>query len=224
MKSFNEGNIQLFNKTILDDAFNDTYQNEDLYNGYISGTVQLNRLLDNKDIQRIRDITDPRQVLNVGAGQANLTLFPRHTQVENLEPCPQRKKEGTIEGWSENIPNNAHSYDVIVCWGVLCFVRGLPETMIEFNRVLKQYGHLVVDTVTYSTMALAQTVHPDSFVRWAGLFGFELEEKIEFGEHYHQRMGYRFKRVANFDPTRFRMPQCEGKINNYLPERDWFMR
>jgi hypothetical protein len=224
MKSFNEETIKLFNKTILEDEFNDKYQNDDIYDGFVSGGKEMIRLLNTDDLMRELDSDDiPRHVLNVGAGQADLrVIFPPNTKIFDLEPCPQRKTVDTIEGWSENIEGN--SFDVVVCWGVLCFVRSLPETLIEFNHILYKGGNLITDVVEYSTMPLPQTVNPDNFVRWINLFGFELEERIKFGNPYHKRVGYRFTKFEEFNHKRFLMPQCEGKINNFLPERDWFLK
>ncbi len=224
IKSYNERNIHLFNRTILEDEFNDYFQNEDIYFGEVSGIKQLGRLL---NIEQIFGTKSSEIIfLNVGSGRQSLErLLPENALMYYLEPCPQRSTEHTVEGWSENMNMTNEGADVILCWGVLCFVRSLPETMIEFNRVLKKGGLLIADVVTYSTMALPQTVNPDNFVRWVKLFGFDLEEKIEFGyETYHRRVGYRFSKFENFNYRRLMMPQCEGKINNFLPERDWFMR
>lgn len=225
MKSYNENVINLFNKTILEDEFNDEYQNKDIYNGIVSGAKELARLTNTEALMQVRMNDDIRRVLNVGSGQFDLILFPTNTSVINLEPCPQRMNESTTGGWSENIEGvTDKEMDIIICWGVLCFVRSLPETMMEFNRVLKMGGTLITDVVSYSTMPLPQTVNPDNFVRWVKLFGFDLEEKIPFGDTHHTRVGYRLTKFEDFNFKRLRMPQCEGKINNYLPERDWFMR
>lgn len=225
MKSYNEETINLFNQTILEDEFDDNLQNNDIYNGFVSGAKELARLLDVKEIQTPFESDDCHRVLNVGAGQAQLMpLFLPGTIITDLEPCPQRVTKNAVEGWCEAIPGNLVLQDIIVCWGVLCFVRSLPEALINFNKALIMEGYLIVDVVEFSTMPLPQTVNPDSFVRYMQLFGFELEERISFGYYYHKRVGYRFKMVENFDYKRLRMPQCGAKINNYLPERDWFMR
>lgn len=225
MKSFNEETIGLFNRTILEDEFNDKFQNDDIYEGFVSGGKELERLLDTQELMAMLDSDEERHILNVGSGQADLkTMFPPGTLIDNLEPCPQRESLGVIEGWSENIPNTVVGYDAVICWGVLCFVRSLPETLIEFNRVLGLGGFLITDIVEYSTMPLPQTVNANNFVRWINLFGFDLEERIKFGNPYHKRVGYRFTKFEEFNYKRLRMPQCEGKINNYLPERDWFLR
>jgi hypothetical protein len=224
MKSYDEETIELFNLSIIEDEFDDKLQNNDIYDGFVSGGKELERLISTKDIMTDKS-PDELHVLNVGAGQADLkVIFPPNSLIINLEPCPQRVTENTIEGWCEAVPEDLVLQDVVICWGVLCFVRSLPETLINFNRVLFRGGYLIVDVVTFSTMPLPQTVHPDSFIRYVRLFGFELEERINFGPEYHQRVGYRFKLVEEFNYKRLRMPQCGEKINNYLPERDWFMR
>jgi len=106
---------------------------------------------------------------------------------------------------------------------VLCFLRSLPEALIEFNDHLKIGGKLVVDVVARTVMPLAQTSDPDSFIRFMQLYGFELEHRIPFGSDTHVREGFRFKKVRDFDPAYLRIPQCTGKINNFLYERDWFL-
>ena len=102
IKSYNERNIHLFNRTILEDEFNDYFQNEDIYFGEVSGIKQLGRLL---NIEQIFGTKSSEIIfLNVGSGRQSLErLLPENALMYYLEPCPQRSTEHTVEGWSENM-------------------------------------------------------------------------------------------------------------------------
>lgn len=214
-KSWDEDTIRLFNLSILEDQFDDVKQNDSAYDGQMSGIEELKSLCAR---------TEMPSVLNVGAGGSHLD-FLSGSRIHNLEPAPSRDTDldTKIEGWCENIETNTR-FDGIVCWGTFCFVRSVPESLIQFNRRLCQGGHLILDTVSFTTCPLAQTVHPDCFVRYADLFGFGLEIRLEFGPWYHRREGYHFRKYNDFDHRRLMMPQSKGEINNFLEERDWYLR
>lgn len=210
-ESFNVTTIHTLNKAILEDEFDDKTQNVNNYEGVISGNDVLKSLLRHESL-------DSMKGLNVGAASHELP-----GDWYNLEPCPQRATEKTIQGWSENIPTNV-CFDLIICWGTLCFVRSLPETLVQFNLRLLQNGRLYVDIVRETVMPLAQTVHGPSFIRYMSLFGFSLCEYHHFGHETHQRTGFRFEKVREFDYRYLRIPQCTGKVNNFLWERDWYLQ
>jgi len=223
MKSYNEETIKLLNDSILLDEFDDVLQNKTAYEGRISGGDVLKGI-----VKRVGyNLTGPLTLLNTGAGSYDIAKIWKGIPLNNifdLEPCPQRKTDSALEGWCENIPLGSKAVDVILCWGVLCFVRSLPETLVQFNRVLTPGGFLIVDTVSYTTMPLPQTCHPESFVRYASMFGFNLFEMNPFGPNHHRRVGFLFRKDEEFNPARMRMPQSTGEIKNYLPERDWYLK
>ena len=209
----NQDNLEAWSRTILEDEFNDTTQNEHRGNKLVSGEATLGKL------RMMGGFQTP--TLDVGCGRGSETVFDFL-----LDPCPERAATNpkVKHGWLECLPFGPRYIGFVQAWGVLCFVRSLVESMMEVNRVLRSGGIFVFDVVTYTTMPLAQTVDGPSFIRWAGLFGFELQAQIPFGWEYHRRLGLRLKKVSDFDPARFRMPQSDtGKIHNYLTTRDWFM-
>jgi len=223
MKSYDEKTIELLNSTILNDEFNDEQQNKEAYGGLMSGERIMNDLI----LKAGNVLREPFTILNIGAGQGTTERIFEDSAVEDLydmEPCLTRKTDNAIEGWCENIPAEVRAFNLILCWGVLCFVRSLPETLVQFNRVLKTGGFLIVDTVAYTTMPLAQTVNPDCFVRYMSMFGFTLYDRAGFGPEYHNRVGFLFKKTEDFNPARMRMPQSTGEIKNYLVERDWYLK
>jgi hypothetical protein len=223
MKSYDVKTIEIINSSILEDEFNDASQNKNAYDNKISGENILQGFINHAGYYLKR----PFSLLNVGAGQGILSKLLEDStvsQIQNLEPCPGRVINNAIEGWCENIPLEAYSVNTVLCWGTLCFVRSLPETLIQFNKVLFIDGILIVDIVTYTTMPLAQTVNAESFIRYTSMFGFSSLEEVKFGPDYHSRVGFIFKKTENFNPARLRMPQSTGEIKNYLPERDWYLK
>jgi len=220
-QSFNEEVIHKFNLTILEDEFNDAMQNERIHENSLSESDKIRRLFD-CEWDKQEDI----RILNAGSGQGDLgaVLSPKYC-ITNMDPCPSRSVgKDIVYGWCENIPFEDGLFDGIFCWGVIYFVRSLPETLIEFNRVLKPGGKLIIDVVKYSSMPLPQTTNPDCFWRYLEMYGFEMEERFPLGKPYFQREAFRFKKVRPFDPRRLRMPQSKGEILNFLEERDWFMK
>ena len=215
-KSYNEDVINELNKSIELDQFNDGKQNETSYSGGVSGEKELKQLFDlipNNEVNKL---------LDVGSGGSE--LWSDVEESINLEPNESRANINCIIGWAENIQARKKSFDCLVCWGTLCFVRGLQETLYEFNRVLKIKGYLILDTVSYTTMPLAQTVHPESFVRYINMFGFELIAQKPFGWEGHERVGFVFRKYEDFDYRRMCMPQSTQEINNFLPKRDWYLK
>jgi SAM-dependent methyltransferase len=220
MKNYSEKNLKLFSKTILDDEFDDMQQNENAYQGTVSGANVLIDLINKAS----SIITDAEFVLNVGSGGHHISEYFPKAQTYDLDPCPARVDNSTIEGWCENMDVKDKGVDFLICWGTLCFVRSLPETLIEFNRVLKEGGFICLDVVTYTTMPLPQTVNPDCFPKYVGMYGFDVWCRVPFGFPFHKRDAFLLRKTRDFDPAYLRMPQGTSKINNFLLERDWFMR
>jgi hypothetical protein len=224
MKSYSKKTIKRFNLTIEGDEFNDAEQNKSLYDDHVSGYDELTKLLDINDTTYVY-----RKVLNVGAGSGSPLKFPHPVDMYYLEPNPDRVEEidvdrddNIIPGWCENIDTEL-KFDMIICWGTLCFVRSIPETLIQFNDRLFKEGMLVLDVVKSTSFPLCQTADPDSFIRNVSLYGFELQHRIPFDHLGHNREGIRFKKVRDFDPRYLRMPQAKDGLRNFIPERDWFL-
>jgi len=227
-KPYNEDTIRKFCASILEDEFDDHAQNERVTEGDVSGASVLRTLLSlPKTYLSSGHAAMP--ILNVGAGSTSISrYFGGNQESFDLEPCPNRASRNSnrnvIEGWSENI-NTDLVFGMIVCWGTLCFVRSLPETLIQFNERLAYKGSLIVDIVSRTTMPLAQTADPDSFTRYVEMYGFSLRARIPFCHtSAHARVGFEFVKDREYDPRYLRMPQCEGRIRNFLMERDWFLR
>jgi len=78
--------------------------------------------------------------------------------------------------------------------------------------------------VIKSTMPIVQTVDRSSFCKHITLYGFEILKQEVFGEEHHKRLALVVRKIENFKPENFRMPQCCGLINNYLEARDWYLK
>ena len=220
--SYDPKTIELLNRCILEDEFDDELQNQRLFGGKISGEEELKRLLSARSVAEIAQVNNV--ALNVGSGKSALKEMLKDFRVISLEPNPNRRPEGeVIVGWAENIPLPDKSVGLIVAWSVLPFVRSLQETLVQFNRVLVKNGKLVCDIRSYDDLPIAQTFHPVCFLRYAYVFGFLVEEWIEFNDGYGDRAAYRFRKIRDFDYRWLMWPQCKGKILNYLKERDRVM-
>jgi hypothetical protein len=218
MKPFNEHIIEILSKAILKDEYSAVEQHKTLHEGaLVDGEKHLLQFLQTAISNKVSST-----ILNIGSGGVGLQSMVGDPVID-LDPCPQRKTDNVVEGWCENIPLRNKGVGIMVCWGTFCFVRSVQETLHEFNRVLDEGGFLVVDTATYSTMPLVQTVNPECFVRYAQLFGFEVWGQQPFGEKYFQRTAFLFKKVEDFNINKLRMPQAVGGVRNYLEERDFYL-
>ena len=210
-------------KFIEEDEYHVTQQYEDMedYNGQ-KELLQLYKLIP----------TQGNYILEIGCGNGD--LFGCLPITHGLEPNSNRlsdaQQRGEMKvqvkrGWAEDLPYDSIMFHAVVCWGTLCFVESLMKTLMETNRVLKADGYFILDAVTYTTMPLPQTVNPYSFQRFIKMFSFEIEAMIPFGERYHQRVGYLLRKTGEYNYKKLLMPQiAEGKVNNYLEERDWYLR
>ena len=204
-------NQDLWAKTILEDEFNDVSQNKRRGDRTVSGASALKVL---EDLGSFGGFS-----LDVGCGHGT----DRFDYL--LDPSPKRAKPNpkVRQGWLEDLPFENDRLGYILCWGTFCFVRSQVDSMMEINRCLKVGGVLIFDIVTYTTMPLAQTQNRESFLRWCCLFGFEVQGWCNFGNPWHQRTGIRLIKTRPFDARHFRMVQAQGKINNKLDSRDWYL-
>lgn len=246
----------MFNKIVLNkirtivqtDQFDDTAQNVEQYEGFVSEIF-----LPQKWALEFcgNNLNASISVLEVGCGSGN--SFPFLPITHAIEPHPERvqraKKAADIlykepsselkgigrkayiidvqEGWAENLPYDTRKFYTVICWGTLCFVRSLMETLMETNRVLEEDigGYFIGDVVTSTTLPIAQTVDWDSFRRFLSLFGFRICAYEHFGTPWHTRVGFLAKKERSISVKEFQMPQLVGgEIKNFHPPRDWYMK
>jgi len=217
--------VKTIQNIILKDEFSDLNSNEVAYQKCISGKSELDLIFLMINAEKLNPILD----VGVGSGDM-LEFFPFISH--GLEPnnirythCKRKFPGFKIKlGWAENLPYRLDTFEMVLCWGTYCFLRSPIEFLFEVNRVLRKGFNLVLDVVLESTMALAQTVHKESFRRWVSLFGFNIIFEKEFGDDFHKRCAFVLTKIENSNFNRFLMPQSMGKINNYLEDRDWYMR
>lgn len=224
-KNYNENIIINLANIVLKDGFNDAFQNKDIYDGQVSSGALLFDFFN-------RNHNPSGRILDLGCGCGDLfSLLPKIKY--GVEPNSRRRgiarknHKGKIiyEGWCENTPFPKDWFSTIISWGTFCFVRSPMETLCEINRILIIGGRFIFDVGVGTNLPIIQTVEPNSFVRWVQLFGFMLVERRRVEEQPSQhRFALAFEKTGEFDYRRFLMPQCEGKINNFLPERDWYLR
>lgn len=208
-------------KIITDDEFDDSFQNNDIYNGKISGNLLQEFFYRNYK---------PGKIIDIGCGSGG--IFEQIPEIEfGVEPnqtraniCKEKypNKKIIIE-WAEKIELDL-LFDTVLMWGTFTFVRSPMDVLYSINKLLKISGVFIFDVTLETTIPIAQTVHGPSFINWIKLFGFDLIEKRIFGKNYHRRMALAIEKIRKFDPRYFRMPQCLGPINNYFEERDWYLR
>jgi len=221
MGSYRSSVIEAISAIVDLDEFDDSVQNKDLYG---DGSLQILR-----DFY-IRNRLEG-DILDVGCGTGDLSeILPGITHgvdpnLKRLKVASERSKFIVVSGWVENLPFGDSVFETVVCWGTLCFVRSLMESLYEINRVLRIGGMFIFDVAEQTSLPIIQTVHLDSFVEFVKLFGFSLVERREMEYSFSFKRGLlAVKKFEDFNPRRFLLPQCVGKINNFLPERDWYMR
>lgn len=224
MQNYNESILKNLKQIVELDEYDDLYQNEDIYQNSVSGEELLVEFF-------IRNANKLGPTLDIGCGSG--TIFKIFDSINyGIEPNPKRFLK-TIsdennsyrfisQGWGENTGFEHIKFSTVLCWGAFCFVRSPMEVLIEVNRILVKDGVFILDVNSKSNLAIIQTVDPESFINWVGLFGFTLIEQRNFEDSH--RVALAFKKIKNFDYQDLLMPQCIGKINNYNPKRDWYLR
>lgn len=224
MKQVNEANLEHLQKILIDDQFDDSVQNEEY--GGVSGEEIL--------ISDFNDYAVLDRTLDIGCGSGE--LFDKLYITHAVEPNNKREglalkrvvdlKKGIhiAPGYAERLAHPDDYFENVICWGTACFFRSPMEAYIEINRVLAVGGKFFFDVVGRTTMPIAQTVDIASFADHIRLFGFDLLKQKMFGPDYHLRLALVVMKSRNFDPKYFRMPQCVGKVNNYVEDRDWYLR
>ena len=224
MKQHNDENFKLIQKILTDDQFDDSVQNEK-YEG-VSGEKIL--------LSDFREYSNHGLTLDIGCG--NGELFGKLPITHAIEP--NNKREGLAlkrkvdlkkniyisPGWAEALTYSPKTFKNVICWGTACFFRSPIEAYMEINRVLMVGGKFFFDVVGRTTMPIAQTVDIASFADHIKLFGFDVLKQQIFGPDHHLRLALVVMKARNFDPKYFRMPQCVGKINNYVEDRDWYLK
>ena len=126
----------------------------------------------------------------------------------------------------EDFNNEGSNFDTILCWGSFCYFRSQWESLIVFNKILKLGGVLIFDVATKTNLPIAQTVHGDSFCNMLQqCFGFKIIERREFGEEFNKRLAIAAEKVEGFTYRKLQIPflKKDGKIGNFLLERDWYL-
>lgn len=217
--------VGLLTRAILEDEFDDRFQNEDIYGAKISGEDCLVDVL-----TRLSGWKELSPLAYVGCGSSLLPV-----QVETVyyvDPNPKRlgnvpvAEEYKVHAWAENLPvDRLSNLAGIVCWGTWCFLRSHAEAMVSFNRVLRKGGVLVFDFPIRFALPMALCFEENSLLSWSRLFGFELIERGEaFKDETSHRRYFVLEKIRDFDPRWLRLPQCKGEVLNYLPERDFYLR
>jgi SAM-dependent methyltransferase len=181
------------------------------------------------------------KVLEVGCGSGD--LFGRYGITHGVEPNPRRFAEATkkgagcvavARGVSECLPYGDGEFAALIMLNGFFQVRSELESLIEFNRVLRIGGRLILNLLTDDRVDVVcgRVVGWRNEVRLAGQFGLGLlaahthDAGPRFPDGSQQETTVLvFEKVRHFDPRYLRLPQVVGDptavIRNYVPERDW---
>jgi hypothetical protein len=179
------------------------------------------------------------RVIEVGCGsgsimleipEINYGLEPNDNRFEKLIQNKKLSSKQCVKGFAEDLHMregcNYKRYDTILCWGSFCYFRSQWESLVGFNLILDNEGILIFDVATKSNLPIAQTVHGDSFCNMLEkCFGFKIIERREFGEEFNTRLAIAAEKVKEFDYHYLQIPflKKDGKVGNFLLERDWYL-
>ena len=219
---------------VLDDEFDDAAQNENLYQQTVADYGVLVNIL-----ERLQRGWDLEPCLDLGCGSGVLIqhlhrdkVLKVHTAVDpnpkRLARVPEDLVEKKVIAFAENLrPVEPWYYNLVICWGTWRFLRSRDEALASVNRVLKEGGLFLFDFSVRSALPLAKWDHPRGLLNRARLFGYELVERGVLSRSARgERHYFVLEKVREFDPRWLRLPQCtkDGRILNYLDERDFYLK
>ena len=220
METHNDNVIEKICQSILQDEYDDLAQNKQLYDNKIS--------LQDEFVDIAKQNLKEGSILEIGCGSGkSFSILPI---THGIEPNSKRRSKCSgvevKEGFAECIPYNDNMFNTVIAWGTWCFVRSESEVLVEVSRVLKIGGRFIFDVVTETNLPLARVNNLKCLSRWIQLFGFDMVELRQLQVNGPHRRGVIVvEKIRNFDPSYLRLPQLVGgKINNYVEERDWFLK
>jgi len=157
----------------------DYYQNEEI-NSFDGSYGRLSFLL--------KDIKMGSKVLNIGVGggvlekialSKNIDIFsldPSQKSIENLQELIGKEKAKV--GYSQNIPFNNESFDIVIMSEVLEHLSDevIIETLKEVNRVLKKGGKFIGTVPNNEILSEQIVICPkcgEKFHRWGHIQSFD---------------------------------------------------
>src|SRR5574343_619981 len=179
----------------------------------------------------------PNDVIEVGCGSGSIMLLIPEINY-GIEPNEYRNskfiknindRKIKVLPYERDFAENCNiksMFDTVLCWGSFCYFRSQWEGLINFNRMLRMNGRLIFDVATKSNLPISQTVHGDSFCNMLQTcFGFKIIERREFGEEFNQRLAIAAEKIEEFNYRKLQIPflKKDGKVGNFLLERDWYL-
>ena len=222
MRLYRPTTIREIMRAVIEDEFDDSAQNVEIYGGEVFGVNEF-VLMCSRNIRKGR-------VLEVGCGSGY--LLQKLPITHAIEPHPIRRQRAIEKGSAkvkagviECIPYPSDFFSTVICHGTWCLVRSQTEALVEVNRVLAIGGRFILDVVVSTNLPISRVDTLSSLVKMTELFGFSLVEIQPPIENLpHLSVGLCIEKTRNFDWRQLRMPQTNGKIRNYLHERDWYLR
>jgi len=174
------------------------------------------------------------KILDVGCGCGD-SLIANPKIKYAIDPCPKRveraielaPKDCVIKkAFAENIPFEDEFFDLIICWGTFYFTRSVNETIIEFNRVLKKGGRIVMDVMEETIFPITLVLNNNHFVHYyLPTFGFHLIEKTTWVENKGlKKTAFVLEKYRDFEPNDLLLPQSKGEIKNFDPNKHWWLK
>ena len=118
--------------------------------------------------RKVHDITLAKHLFNyakgncieVGAGQRNYSNLCDNRKIESYIATDKRKKQ-SIDAC--DLPFQSKSLDSVLCFSALEHIENTKQSLLEFNRVLKDRGLVIITTPWFFPFHPA----PNDFYRWS---------------------------------------------------------
>ena len=222
MRSYNERVIKELDRSVTEDEYDDEYQDKNndkttvLVSSIYSTFLKRNMKSGN--------------ILEIGPGSyskfdVGVTHFLEPNPVRYRRLKEREKDKVVVNAFAENIPFESDLFDTVFLFGTFTFLRSVKEFLFEVNRILKNRGVLIFDSIYRTNLSIALGYEPYTLCNFVSVFGFILIERRYFKDSVGQeKFLWCFEKIRDFDISYLRVPFVIGDIKNFVIERDWFLK
>jgi ubiquinone/menaquinone biosynthesis C-methylase UbiE len=121
-------------------------------------------------LKKLARINKNSRVLDVGCGISTTLHFIPGIKI-GMDPLAEKyskiynypKDIEVVKGYSENIPYDDETFDIVFCTNVLDHVTDPSKSMREMKRVLKRGGYIILTIEVFKEKKIRDKAHPHSF-------------------------------------------------------------